>query len=42
MGEWVDEHPHRGKVGGAKGDGMGGLWRGNGEGGYHLKCERMK
>lgn len=25
-----------------KGDGIGGLWRGNWEGGYHLKCKQIK
>lgn len=29
MGEWLEEHPHRGK--GAKGDGVGELWRYNWE-----------
>jgi hypothetical protein len=37
VGEWVGEHPHRGK---GEGDGMGVVWRGNREGGYHLKCKQ--
>jgi hypothetical protein len=29
MNEWVEEHPHRGKV---EGDGLGALWRENWKG----------
>jgi len=32
----AEENPHRGKE---EGDGTGGLWRGNQEGGYQLKCK---
>jgi hypothetical protein len=32
MGRWVGEHPHRGR---RKGTGIGGLWRGNWEGGIN-------
>lgn len=42
-GVWVGKHPH-----GSKGEGRGGrcglgggLWRGNREVGYHLRCKRM-
>lgn len=42
--EWdsgVEEHPHRDKGEGKRGDGLGGLWRGNWEEGYHLKCKMI-
>ena len=42
VSEWVEEHPHRGKEEGAKGDGMRGLLRGNQEEKYHLKCKQTK
>jgi hypothetical protein len=36
----VGEQPHRGKgEGGEGGCGMGSLWRGNQEVGYHLRCK---
>jgi hypothetical protein len=36
--------PQRGKGEGGweDGGGMGGLWRGNWEGGYHLRCKLME
>jgi hypothetical protein len=37
VSEWVEEHPHRDKGEGERGDGMMSLWRSNWEGGYHLK-----
>jgi hypothetical protein len=39
VGEWVEEHPHRGKVEGAEARWDVGLWSGNQERGYHLKCK---
>jgi hypothetical protein len=40
---WVREYPHRGKEeGGEEGCGMGGLWKGNWEMGYHLRCKQME
>jgi hypothetical protein len=39
------EHPHRDKGEGEKGScvvGEGGLWRGNLEVGYYLRCKRME
>ena len=33
------EHPHRSRV---RGDGIGGLQRGNQERGQHLKCKQIK
>ena len=42
-GEWVEEHPHGGKGEGREdGCGMGGLWRGNQEVGYHLRCKQIE
>ena len=40
MGEWVEEHPHRGKGEGDRGEELGAC-EGVGiqEGGYHLKCK---
>jgi hypothetical protein len=39
---WVEEHTHRGKVeGGDVRCGKGGLWKGNQEVGYHLRCKQM-
>ena len=36
----VLEHPHGGKGEGAEGEcGMGDLWQGNWEVGYHLRCK---
>ena len=42
VGEWVEEYPHSRKGEGREGDGMGVLWRNNREGGYNLKCKRIK
>lgn len=39
MGEWLEEHPHRGGGEEGEGDGMWGLWRGNQEVGCHLRCK---
>jgi len=40
---WVGEHPHRGEgEGGEGGCGMEGLWRGNWEVGYHLRCKQVE
>jgi hypothetical protein len=41
VGEWVEEPAHRGK-GEDKGEWDGSLWRGNWEGGYHLKYKQKK
>jgi len=43
-GGWVGKHPHRGKGEGGKGRcGMGGgLWRGNWEVEYNLRCKQME
>jgi hypothetical protein len=35
----VEEYCHRSK---GRGNGIGGLWRGNCEGGYHLKYKEIK
>ena len=40
VGEWVGEHPNRGK-GEGKGDEEG-FGVKTGKGGYHLKCKRRK
>jgi hypothetical protein len=42
MGKLVEEHPHRGKEEEKRGNKMGKLWRGNREGGYHLKTKQVK
>jgi hypothetical protein len=42
MCEWVEEHLHRSKGEWGERDGMKGLWRGNQEGGYDLKCKQIK
>jgi hypothetical protein len=39
VGEWVKEHLHRGKGDGGGGNRIGVWWRGNREGGYHLRCK---
>jgi len=41
---WVGEYPHRdsGGGGGECGCGMRGLWRGNWEVEYHLRCKRVE
>jgi hypothetical protein len=36
VGEWVGKHPHRSRV---RGNGIGGLQRGNQELGQYLKCK---
>ena len=49
LGEWgrsghecMEEHPHRGKGQGQRGNWMGALWRCNQERGYHLKYKQIK
>ena len=40
VGEWVEEHPHRGKWQQEDGGiGIGDLWKDNMEREYHLKCK---
>jgi hypothetical protein len=42
VGGWVGEHPHRGKGEGQRANGMGRLWMGNWEGGYHLRYKQQE
>ena len=42
LGERVEEHSHRGKGEGERGNGIGDLWKGNLEGEYHLKYKGIK
>jgi hypothetical protein len=41
MGGWVREHPHRGKGKGEESRWDGEVWRGNWEGGYHLRYKQQ-
>jgi hypothetical protein len=41
LGECMEEHSNRCKGEGEEGVVMRGLWRGNQEGVYHLKCKQI-